>query len=125
MDGALFRDMVGLNIEKYRPKITEIFDRHLGNGYVLFLFGSYAKGNADRLSDIDLAVYRHKPISSKDIMCIKEDIETNLGILREIDLINLTDSTIDSKIIDSIYQEGVLWVGEINSKEFLNDLKRH
>ena len=116
--------MAGFDIEKYRPRIIKIFNRYLGSGYILFLFGSYAKGGADRLSDLDLAVYRHKPISSKDIMCIKEELERSLGILREIDLINLTDNTVTPKIIDSILQEGILWVGEINSKEFLTDLKR-
>ncbi len=57
--------MAGLDIEKYGPKITKVLEKYLGSGYILFLFGSYAKGRVDRLSDIDLAVYRHEPISSK------------------------------------------------------------
>lgn len=62
--------------ETIKNKIIEIFDKHLGEEFILFLFGSFAENNFDRTSDIDLAVYRKEKIPSFIISYIKAYIET-------------------------------------------------
>ncbi len=43
-----------MNIDQYRPQLTSLFDA--SDVVLAYLFGSEAKGTANRESDIDIAV---------------------------------------------------------------------
>lgn len=111
-------------IEKNREKIIQILDKYLGDDYLLFVFGSVAKNIEKRSSDIDLAIYREKPISLKTITEIKQELEERVGTLRDIDLVNLSDRDINIKLLKNILNEGIPWKETKNSKELLRDLKK-
>ena len=53
----------------------------------LWLFGSEARGQARRDSDVDLAVLSHRPISAAHLLAARLDLETLLG--RSVDLVDL------------------------------------
>jgi len=92
-----------------KKKIVQILDKHLGDNYLLFVFGSYAKGRIARSSDIDLAVYRNEKIPSSIIIQAKDDMEKEAGTLRDIDLINLTDEFVGVNLLKSVLKEGIIW----------------
>jgi len=95
--------------EQLKTKIIEIFDKYLGEEYLLFLFGSFSKKTSDITSDIDLAVYCNHTISPLLLLKIKEELEHRLYTLKEIDLINLTDASVNKNLLENILKEGVLW----------------
>lgn len=62
-------------LDTIRECIISIFDKYLGNNYILFIFGSFAKNRVDRASDIDLAIYAKNPPSS----LLMEELREELG----------------------------------------------
>ncbi|MBA3065277.1 MAG: nucleotidyltransferase domain-containing protein [Nanoarchaeota archaeon] len=106
-----------------KREINEILIRAIGDEYLLFVFGSFAKGDNDRESDIDLALYRDKKITSGEIAAIKEVLNKSVHTLREIDLVNLTDS-VSKELLENILKEGIVWHGMKNSSELMKDLKK-
>jgi len=111
-------------INDFKEKAIRILDSYLGNNYLLFVFGSYAKGWAIRSSDIDLAVYRKEIIPGYIMAQAKEALEEGAGTLRDIDLINLTDRDIGVNLLRNILEEGVIWKKARSSKELLKNLKK-
>ena len=65
------------------------------------IFGSYARGEAKRGSDIDIIVEFSKRKSILDIVGIEQELSDNLGIT--VDL--LTEKSISPYLIDSIRKE--------------------
>ena len=65
------------------------------------IFGSYARGEAKRGSDIDIIVEFSKRKSILDIVGIEQELSDNLGI--NVDL--LTEKSISPYLIDSIRKE--------------------
>ncbi len=119
------REVVDKNIaQKVKSKVIEIFDKYLGQDYILFLFGSFARGNFDRTSDIDLAVYSKEKIPSSLFARIRAEIEDKISLLRDIDLVNLTEDVLSVELLARILKEGVLWKKARNWKELLTSLKR-
>ena len=55
---------------------------------------------------------------------IRSAIEKRVKTLREIDLINLTDESVQTELLKNILKEGILWKEAKNSKELLESLKR-
>ena len=111
-------------LDTFKIKVIEILDKRLGDEYVLFLFGSYAKEKAVRSSDIDLAVYRLSFIEPAKVVEIKDEIERTAGVLKDIDLINLTDESISIELLKSVLNGGVIWKSPKNLPELLRNLKK-
>ena len=44
--------------DKIKDEINKILAEFLGEEYLLFVFGSFARGENDRVSDLDLALYK-------------------------------------------------------------------
>ena len=88
--------------EIFQERIVNIFDKYLGNDYLLLIFGSYTKGTKTISSDIDLAVYMNKKIPAYLIVQIKDDIERKVGTLRDVDVIDLCDENIDLGLLQNI-----------------------
>ena len=113
-----------MNSETLKKRIIYIFDRNLDDDYMLFVFGSFARGKIDKSSDIDLAVCGTRKISSCVLVQVKDDLERNLGTLRDMDIIDLTDKNVGIKLLENILKEGVIWRKAKNSKELLGNLKK-
>jgi len=113
-----------VNSKVLKKKIINVLDQNLDDDYMLFVFGSFAKGGMDKSSDIDLAVYGTKEISPRVLVQAKDDMERNLGTLRDIDIVNLTDKNVGIKLLRNILKEGVIWRKEKNSKGLLKNLKK-
>ncbi|MDI6738691.1 MAG: nucleotidyltransferase domain-containing protein [Nanoarchaeota archaeon] len=113
------------NLEKIKEKTILVFDKYLGEDYILFLFGSFAKNDIDRTSDIDLAFYCKENIPISVITQIREELDEKAFTLRNTDLVNLNEQNIDRGLLDNILKEGAVWKAGRNSKELLKSLKRH
>jgi predicted nucleotidyltransferase len=113
-----------MKMEAIKKKTLEIFDKYFKDDYILFLFGSFSKNKSDITSDIDLAVYSSQKISPILLLQIKEELENKLYILKDIDLINLTNRNINKELLRNILKEGILWKKSKNYKELLRSLKK-
>ena len=111
-------------LEKLKKEILGVFNKFLGNDYVLIVFGSLTHDKNDKSSDIDLAVYREETISTKLILEIREELDRSVHTLKDIDLINLTEEELSADLLKSILEEGVQWQSVKNSEEFLANLKK-
>lgn len=83
------------NIEPLLKEIINIVKKDIRNSnYKIYLFGSWAKGNALYNSDIDIAIDSEKPLDIDIIIRIKEEIE-NIPTLRSIDIVDLNSVSED------------------------------
>ena len=108
---------------KIKGEIIRIFNRHIGKNFLLIAFGSFAQNQIKRSSDIDLAVYTKESLSTKMLVEIKEELDTKVHTLRDIDLINLGDKNLDPLLLKNILG-GLIWHRPKNSRELLVSLKR-
>lgn len=74
----------------------------------IYLFGSYARGNADANSDIDLRVDKGQLKGLFSLGALYADLEDSLG--KKLDL--LTTGSLDPKFLQSIANEEVLIYGQ-------------
>jgi uncharacterized protein len=72
----------------------------------VFLFGSWAAGNAGRTSDIDVAVLPLEPIPRHVFSEIREALEESCVIFT-VDLVDLSDTSEEFR--NRILNEGVVW----------------
>lgn len=70
----------------------------------IFLFGSYAKGNANDESDIDLLIEKGKPLSLLKLSSFRQDVEDSLNLPVDV----VTTSGIDEKFKNAIMGTEVL-----------------
>ncbi|HLD82638.1 MAG TPA: nucleotidyltransferase domain-containing protein [Candidatus Omnitrophota bacterium] len=112
------------NINNIKKKVIGILDKFLGRDYLLVVFGSFARGKADNLSDIDLAVYRESIIPLRVILELREELDETAPTLRQIELVNLTDDNINTDLIKNILEEGVIWKRPRNLKGPLTGLRK-
>lgn len=111
-----------MNLEKYKSKILEIiFQKIESENCIVFLFGSYATGEAIQSSDIDLGILCKNKINPKTFIELQEDLETKVSFLRKIDLVDFSD--ISEKVKKEALKEIQLWHLGKNCRELLNDLK--
>ena len=82
-----------------KEKIVEICKRN--NISYCALFGSFARGEADENSDVDLLVRFSKPIGLFGFVGVEQELEETLG--RKIDL--ATDKMIGKYIRESVFQD--------------------
>jgi len=106
--------------EKYFELVGKAITKVLKEPVIIF-FGSLVEGGfSRRLSDIDVAVYIGRPLSSKEYWKLIGEFE-NLPILKKVDLVDLAEVR-DKKFLKRILKTGILWRG---SKESLKSLIEH
>ncbi len=71
----------------------------------LFLFGSRARGDYNRFSDIDLGIYKKKNVDLK-ISLLREILE-NSNLLFKVDIVVLNNN---DKFKGIVSKEGVRWI---------------
>ena len=72
----------------------------------VYLFGSYARGNPHRCSDIDLAVLPLESLPPGTLSEIREALEESL-VPYAVDLVDLTQA--DDSFRAAVLREGTLW----------------
>ncbi|WP_203364013.1 nucleotidyltransferase domain-containing protein [Bacillus sp. REN10] len=88
--------------KEIQAQIIEKLKQQLDPDFIM-LFGSFAKGTAHKDSDIDIAYFSDKLLSSYERFTLAGDLATLTG--REVDLIDL--KLIDTVFTMQIYSEGV------------------
>lgn len=74
-----------------RARLHEIARAYHAEGVELFLFGSFARGDNRRTSDLDLAVGWRRSPSREIFMRLWQEIE-DLPTIRKIDLVDLSEA---------------------------------
>ena len=69
------------------------------------LFGSYARGEADAGSDIDLLVIGGPKFDPTDVFCIADELNRATG--KKVDVYELCEINVGSPFYHSIFEEGV------------------
>lgn len=83
--------------------------RHLeGRPARVYLFGSWARGDACRTSDIDVAILPLAPLPAGLLPEMEEALENSLS-LYPVDLVDLT--TVSDEFRDRVLAEGLPWTG--------------
>lgn len=70
------------------------------------IFGSYARGDADEKSDIDIVVYGGEGFDMTDVLAISDEINRFLN--KPVDVYEISEINRDSPLYESIMKEGVL-----------------
>lgn len=100
--------MAILNTE-VREAITRCVRRRLPvDDAALYLFGSFARGDADLASDIDLAFTVTSGRFADVAAAILDDLERDVPTVRSFDLVDLATAPKDLK--EKIVREGVRWI---------------
>lgn len=71
----------------------------------LFLFGSRARGDDNKFSDVDLGIYKKKDVDLK-ISLLREILE-NSNLPFKVDIVVLNNN---EKFRDVVSKEGVRWI---------------
>ena len=104
---TMYEGSVGATVD---PDLTEV--RHIvcrglaGLGARVFLFGSWARGQARRTSDIDVGILPQAPLPPGVMGLIREALEES-AVMRSVDLIDL--STADQTFRELILREAIPW----------------
>lgn len=72
------------------------------------LFGSYAKGTAQKYSDVDILV--DSGLRGLSFFGLLEDVVTSLG--KNVDLLDVSQLTLDSQVGEEIKKSGVVIYGK-------------
>lgn len=82
-----------MNLNNYKEKIITFLTQKL-NCYAIIIFGSYAREDARRDSDIDIAIKTDKKLSSIELFNLQNELEEILKI--DVDLIDLSAEISDA-----------------------------
>ena len=98
---------------RYLPQVRAIVLGALAHqsGVEVYLFGSYAKGQGRRLSDVDVAIDAPKDLPRGVIAQIREMLEESTVPLH-VDLVDLRDAT--PAFGERVRREGIRWTASEN-----------
>jgi uncharacterized protein len=83
-----------------------VVDRLRDTGARVLLFGSAARGEMRRTSDIDVSVLPERPLPTGLLSEVRDALHDS-SILREVDLVDLSDT--NESFRAQVLQEGVPW----------------
>jgi len=92
-------------LEEVRRIVLDAVDERSGKVY---LFGSWARGEATRLSDIDVAVDPSVPLPRGTLARLRERLEDS-HVPYRVDVVDLTRTSPEFR--QRVLTEGVLWNG--------------
>ena len=72
--------------------IINFLQKHLAEVYAIYLYGSYARGEATPDSDVDLAFLSEAQITNISKLKIQEKLAVKLN--KDVDLVNLKDASV-------------------------------
>ncbi|MDP2753332.1 MAG: nucleotidyltransferase domain-containing protein [Nitrospirota bacterium] len=83
-----------------------VLDAFSGEEVMIILFGSRARGDFDRRSDIDIGIMPRKKYDQKKLILLKEKLE-NMNIPYKIDIVNI--SKVSDVFREKVLKEGKIW----------------
>lgn len=83
-----------------------VFETLNGENVTIILFGSRARGNFNRLSDIDIGILPGKNFDRRKLVFLKEKIE-DLNIPYTVDVVDL--SRVSEVFKEKALREGIVW----------------
>ncbi len=92
-----------LTIDEIKAMLAPIAEKYRVEA--ILLFGSYAKGNADGKSDVDLIVFGGAEFHPTDIFAMAEEIRAALR--KQADVYEIREINPGTPFYDAIFQEGV------------------
>ena len=94
-------------IEKALEEVRRLVLAAVGkDGAGIYLFGSWARGEATRLSDIDVAIDPHTPLPRGTLARLREQLEES-HVPYHVDVVDL--SRTDPEFRRRVLAEGILW----------------
>ena len=93
-----------LDIEFIKDKIAPIAAKY--GVERIYVFGSYARGEATAESDIDLLVFGGKDFKKTYVFALAEDVREVLG--KNVDMFEINEINTDSSFYDTVMKEKVL-----------------
>lgn len=87
-----------------------------------YLFGSYAKGDHDQRSDIDIAIYLKKKYNDFDTK-LKIHHKLEISLQRDIDLIVL-NSVKNFNLLENIFNDGIIIKDSQDDFRIMYELKK-
>ncbi len=83
-----------------------VLDTLRGEDVMIILFGSRARGDFDRRSDIDIVIIPKKNYDRRKLILLKEKLE-NMNIPYKIDVVDI--SKVSEVFRDKVLREGKIW----------------
>ena len=92
---------------KYIERIKALVLQALqGEDASVFLFGSWARGEARRSSDVDVAIEYHGPSDRRKIARLREALEEST-IPYEVDVVDMQEAS--AALVKEIRKDGIVW----------------
>lgn len=95
----------GENVIKHKDRIITIISMFYPQAKI-YLFGSYARGDYTRSSDVDIAIDNNAPISIVERAQISNMIEA-LNLIQRVEIVDF--QSIPSTLQNKIIKEGIVW----------------
>ena len=83
-----------------------VFQHLAGRQARVYLFGSWARGEARRYSDIDIAILADEPLPPGLLLDLQDALETS-DVLYPVDLVDLAE--VPASMRERVLVEGVPW----------------
>jgi len=93
-----------LSIESIKDIIAPIAARYGVES--IYVFGSYARGEASADSDIDFLVFGGKNFKRSYVFSLAEEVRKALG--KDVDMFEISEINIDSSFYETVMKEKVL-----------------
>jgi predicted nucleotidyltransferase len=94
-------------LQRALDNVRHIVLNHLADRQArVYLFGSCARGDVNRLSDIDVAIEPLEPLPGSVLSDIREDLEEST-VPYFVDVVDL--STVNSEFRARVLRDGVIW----------------
>ena len=90
-----------------KNKLEPLFKQHQNKLYFVYLFGSFARADSNKKSDVDLAIYFNPEYNSVDFTLILSSAISRILNLDKVDLIILND-TKNLILAEEIIRNGIL-----------------
>lgn len=91
------------SVQDLKSLITEIFK---DENVIVILFGSRARGDYSRVSDIDIGILAEKSLDKRKLVLLKEKID-DLNIPYTVDVVDL--SKVTEAFREKALRDGVVW----------------
>lgn len=80
--------------EDIQKEVVRIVETRLGNAYKVFLFGSWARGDATEQSDIDIGIFGEQEVPWTQMAQIRHAVD-ELPTLRKVDVVDIRAKSIE------------------------------
>jgi hypothetical protein len=91
------------SIRDLKSLVIELFKEE---NVILIFFGSRARGDHSRVSDIDIGILPDKSLDRKKLILLKEKID-NLNFPYTVDVVDL--SKVSEAFRETVLRDGIIW----------------